>query len=65
MRNAAAAGIGAAVTTGTEGREMGDIEDARHTAGSAIDELRRWQYSDDIHDIRHSIDMAIRILERI
>jgi hypothetical protein len=31
---------------------------------SAIDELRRWQYSDDPEDIRHSIDTAIHTLQR-
>jgi hypothetical protein len=30
---------------------------------AAIDELRRWQDSDDPNEVRHSIDMAIRTLE--
>lgn len=41
------------------------IDDARQQARSAIDELRRWQYSGETEEVRHSIDMAIRTLERI
>lgn len=40
------------------------LESAERAAGAAIDELRRWQYSDDVEQIRHSIDAAIRILQR-
>ena len=42
-----------------------ELQDAQRYARDAIDELRRWQYSNDVADIRHSIDMATRILERI
>lgn len=41
-----------------------ELEYRSRAIDQAINELRRWQYSDDITDIRHSIDMAIRILER-
>jgi cell division protein FtsB len=30
----------------------------------AVEELSRWQYCDQIDDTRHSIDVAIRILQR-
>ena len=30
----------------------------------AIDELRRWQYSSDPEEIRHSIDMAVSMLQK-
>lgn len=40
------------------------VDDLRAASRSAIDELRRWQYADDPGDVRHSIEMAIRTLER-
>lgn len=40
------------------------LVDARRGVHVAIDELQRWQYSEDPSDVRHSIDMAVRTLER-
>jgi len=40
------------------------LDSAERAAGNAIDELRRWQYSDDVAQIRHAIDSAISILQR-
>lgn len=39
------------------------LNDLRWSIRRAIDELRRWQYSDNISDVQHSIDMAVRTLE--
>lgn len=41
-----------------------EYERCRRAAREAIDELRRWQDHDDPATVSHSIDSAIRILER-
>jgi hypothetical protein len=43
---------------------LGRENDSLKTAvRNAISELARWQYNDDPDEVRHAIDMAIRILE--
>jgi hypothetical protein len=40
------------------------IGSLRHDIGCAVNELRRWQYAENPVDVQHSIDQAIRMLER-
>lgn len=50
------------------GRENDDLrranESARDAIASAIDDLQRWQYTDDLDQLRHEVGMVINALQR-